>query len=205
MSAPVHPGLNLGPVHGAAHDQAEITVFGFWVFIMSDVITFGMVFATYATMRDAVAGGPGPADLFDLTSVALQTTLLLTSSLTFGFASLAMKHRPDHSRLVVWLILTALLGVGFLGLELHDFVDMAAQGATPQRSGWLSSFYALVGLHGLHVMAGLIWVAVMLWQLQAVGLTNAVKTRILRLGLYWHFLDIIWIGIFSTVFLGGVA
>jgi cytochrome o ubiquinol oxidase subunit 3 len=205
VSTSVHPGLNLGQAHGSAHDEAEIVVFGFWVFLMSDLVTFGMFFATYATMRHALAGGPVPGNLFDLLSVALQTALLLTSSLTFGFASLAMKYRPGHARLVGWLIVTALLGLAFLGFELADFARMAARGATPQRSGWLSSFYALVGLHGLHVSAGLVWIAVMLCQIRSLGLTNSVKTRLLRLGLYWHFLDIVWIGIFSVVFLGGIA
>ena len=205
MIGPLHPGINLGPAHGEAHNQAEIALFGFWVFVMSDLITFGIVFATYATMRHALAGGPGPRELVNLASVAAQTALLLTSSMTFGLASLAMKYRPGRSQLAAWLVITALLGLGFLGFELHDFAGMAAQGAIPQRSGWLSAFYSLVGLHGLHVTMGIVWIAVMLWQLHAFGLTNRVKTRLLRLGLYWHFLDIIWIGIFSIVFLGGVA
>lgn len=205
QSAPLHPGLNLGSDHGEHHTQAETTLFGFWVFVMSDLITFGMVFATYATMRHAQAGGPGPAQLFDLTSVAIQTALLLTSSLTFGLASLALKHQAGRARISLWLAATALLGLGFIGFELHDFITMAAQGAVPQRSGWLSAFTALVGLHGAHVSVGILWIAVMLWQVHQLGLTGEVKSRLLRLGLYWHFLDIIWIGIFSFVFLGGTA
>lgn len=204
-TAPLHPGLNLGPAHGKDHDEAEIVLFGFWVFVMSDLVTFGMVFATYATMRGALAGGPGPKELFDLHSIMVQTALLLTSSLTYGFTSLAMKHDRNRLRVAMGLVVTALLGIGFVMLELQDFAGMAAQGAVPQRSGWLSAFYALVGLHGLHVTAGLLWIAVMLFQLFTFGLTGRVKTRLLRLGLYWHFLDIIWIGIFSFVFLGGVA
>ncbi len=201
----LHPGLNLGPAHGTDHDDAEVVMFGFWVFVMSDLITFGMVFAIYATMGQALAGGPGPRDLFDLHSVMVQTALLLTSSLTFGLASLAMKHEQDRRRVAIGLVVTALLGLGFLVLELRDFITMAAQGAIPQRSGWLSAFYALVGLHGLHITAGLLWIIVMLFQIRAWGLTGQVKTRLLRLGLYWHFLDIIWIGIFSFVFLEGFA
>lgn len=202
---PLHPGLNLGPAHGAAHEGAETAMFGFWVFVMSDLITFGMFFATYATMQGAKAGGPGPRQLFDLASVAIQTALLLASSLTFGIAALAMKYRPGRKALAAWLAITVLLGLGFLAFELRDFAGMIAQGAVPQRSGWLSAFYALVGLHGLHVTAGLVWIATMLVQLRRVGLTDRVKTQILRLGLYWHFLDIIWIGIFSIVFLKGLA
>lgn len=207
MSGNLHPGLNLGESHGAAHAGSEITVFGFWVFLMSDLITFGILFATYAASATAsgMAAGPGPADLFDLTSVAMQTAFLLASSVTCGMVSLALKHHEGIGRITLWLLVTAALGAGFLAFELSDFASMIRQGATPMRSAWLSSLYALVGLHGLHITAGLLWIAVMLALLQVRGLTGQTKTRLLMFALYWHFLDLIWIGIFSIVFLRGLA
>lgn len=201
----LHPGLNLGAAHGTAHERSEVTVFGFWVFLMSDLIVFGVLFATYAAMRHSTAGGPGPEALFNLTSAAIQTGFLLASSFTYGIASLALKHGTGRWVLVAWLIVTALLGAGFLGFELDDFRTMAEAGGVPQRSGWLSSYYALVGLHGTHITIGLLWMAVMLAQIAVLGLSDRVKTRLLLLGLYWHFLDLIWVGIFSIVFLTGVA
>lgn len=200
-----HPGINLGAHHGEAHDQAEKVVFGFWVFLMSDLIIFGMMFANYVTQSASLAGGPGPRELFDLRSVFAQTMLLLASSVSFGMASLAMKHERGRAALVGWLLVTFALGAGFLALELRDFATMFAQGAVPSRSGFLSAFFGLVPLHGLHVASGILWGAVLLVQIFALGLTTAVKTRVLRLGLFWHFLDIVWIGIFSVVYLGGLT
>ncbi len=200
-----HPGINLGEAHGDAHIQAEGVVFGFWVFLMSDLILFGTVFATYATMISHTAGGPGPKQLFDLNSVALQTLALLLSSFTFGMVSLNMKHANRLRPVVTWLIITLLLGLAFLGLELHDFHSMFAENAGPWRSGFLSAFFALVPLHGLHVTFGVLWLIVMLVQLRVFGLSDQVKTRLLRLGLFWHFLDIVWVGIFSVVYLAGLA
>ncbi|MCT4334747.1 cytochrome c oxidase subunit 3 [Paracoccus sp. YLB-12] len=207
MSQNLHPGLNLGASHGDAHQQSELSVFGFWVFLMSDLITFGVLFATYAASSTpiAMAGGPGPAALFDLTSTGMQTAFLLASSLTCGMASLALKYREGPRRIALWLAVTALLGAGFLALELRDFADMIAKGATPMRSGWLSSLYALVGLHGLHITAGLVWIVVLLLLIWRRGVTDLIKTRLLIFALYWHFLDLVWIGIFSVVFLRGLA
>lgn len=203
--APLHPGLNLGPRHGAAHEKAETVLFGFWVFLMSDLILFGLFLGTYASMANPMgrAGGPGPQELFSLASVAAQTGLLLASSYAMGMAGIALKHRC--SWLVPWTLAALALAVGFLVLELRDLSGMVAAGAGPSRSGWLSSFFALVGLHGLHVAAACIWAVVMLAQLRIFGSTDAVKTRFLRLALFWHFLDIVWTGIFSVVFLGGLA
>ncbi len=205
-SETLHPGLNLGPAHGEAHTRSEPVLFGFWVFLMSDLIIFGILFATYVSMRNGTAGGPGPHELYDFVSVAIQTGLLLLSSLSYGFASLALKHGDGRRRgLVVWLIVTAALGAGFLGFELADFHSMAQVGGVPSRSGWLSAYYALVGLHGTHVTIGLLWMAVMLIQIGVLGLSHRVKARLLMLGLYWHFLDLVWVGIFSIVFLAGVV
>ena len=202
-----HPGINLGSHHGEAHDKAETVVFGFWDFLMSDFIIFGLMFATYATMQNPMsyAGGPEPKDVFDLTSAFVQTMLLLTSSLTFGFAGLAMRHKQNTDRYKLWLLVTLALGLAFLFFEIRDFQEMFAMGAGPDRSGFLSAFFGLVPLHGLHVTVGCIWIIVMLVQLHVFGPITIVKTRLLRLGLFWHFLDIVWIGIFSTVYLAGLV
>lgn len=199
----LHPGLNLGAAHGEAHERSETVAFGFWVFLMSDIIIFGILFATHAVMADARAGGPGPSTLFDLSSVAAQTALLLASSYTYGMASLSLKYKLGSGVVLIWLVATGALGAGFLALELRDFASMIAEGGVPQRSGWLSALWALVGLHGLHITAGLLWIIVMVAQVVLLGLTDAVKTRLLLLGLYWHFLDLVWIGIFTTVYLWG--
>lgn len=200
-----YPGLNLGRAHPEAHDAAETMMFGFWVFLMSDAILFGMVFATYVTSLDATAGGPGPRDLYDIKSVFIQTLLLLTSSFTFGMASLAMKYQHSTPRLLVWLALTLALGVAFLGFEERDFLTMIAEGGVPSRSGFLSSFWGLVPLHGLHVIAGCIWLICLIGQITRHGLDTWAKLGILRLALFWHFLDIVWIAIFSVVYLAGLA
>lgn len=203
--APRHPGLNLGSAHGAAHDEAERLVFGFWVFMMSDLIVFGLLFATYATMLRATAGGPGPQDLFDIRSVFIETMALLASTVTFGMAALNLKYRHDATRVVLWLLVTLALGMVFLGFEAHDFVSMIGKGAGPERSGYLSAFFALVPLHGLHVTFASLWLVVLVVQIFHYGLDTGVKTGLLRLGLLWHFLDIIWVGIFTVVYLGGLA
>jgi len=200
-----YPGINLGEAHGEANTQAEGVVFGFWVFLMSDLILFGLMFATYVTMVSHTVGGPGPKELYDLKSISIETFALLLSSFTFGMASLNLKHGERRMPIVLWLIVTLMLGLVFLGLELHDFSSMIEQGAGPWRSGYLSAFFGLVPLHGLHVTAASIWLIVMLVQIAVFGLTPQVKTRLLRLALFWHFLDIVWIGIFSIVYLAGLS
>ena len=200
-----HPGINLAHTDAEAHREAEETVFGFWVFLMSDLVLFALLLATYAAMIGATDGGPGPRDVFELSGAAMETAILLLSSLTFGMASIAMKYGEHPLRLQAWLGATLLLGLAFLGLELKDFATMAAQGAVPQRSGWLSAFYALVSTHGLHVAAGCLWIVVTMVQVRLFGLRRAVKLRVLRLGLFWHLLDVVWIFIFSVVYLGGLA
>jgi cytochrome o ubiquinol oxidase subunit 3 len=200
-----YPGLNLGSAHREAHDVAETMVFGFWVFLMSDAILFGMVFATYVTSVHAIASGPGPHDLYNIKSVFIETLLLLASSFTFGMASLAMKYSHSTPRLLGWLALTLLLGMGFLGFEIHDFLTMIAKGGGPSRSGFLSAFFDLVPLHGLHVTIGCIWLICLVGQLARYGLDTWTKLGILRLALFWHFLDIVWIAIFSVVYLAGLT
>jgi len=198
-----HPGLNLGPGHGKDDAAAEGLMFGFWVFMMSDAVLFGMVFATYLTSLSATAGGPVASQLYDLTSTFVETLLLLASSFTFGMASLAMKYRHRRRRLTGWLLATLLLGLAFIGVELHDFASMVAKGGVPTRSGFLSAFFDLVPLHGLHVAAGCLWMIALLGQLARYGVDTKAKLGIMRLALFWHFLDIIWIGIFSVVYLPG--
>ncbi|MEO6974141.1 MAG: cytochrome c oxidase subunit 3 [Rhodoferax sp.] len=200
-----YPGLNLGSAHPEAHDAAETMLFGFWVFLMSDAVLFGMVFATYVTSVHATAGGPGPHDLYDIKSVFIETLLLLASSFTFGMASLAMKYRHSTSRLIAWLLVTLVLGLGFLGFEMHDFLAMIAGDGVPSRSGFLSAFFDLVPLHGLHVASGCLWLICLTGQIARYGLDTRAKLGIMRLALFWHFLDIVWIAIFSVVYLGGLA
>jgi len=200
-----YPGLNLDETHGKDHQAAQTMMFGFWVFLMSDAILFGMVFATYVTSLHSTAGGPGPHQLYDITSVFLQTLLLLASSFTFGMASLALKYRHDQARLVGWLLLTLLLGLVFLAFELQDLSSMMTKGGVPSRSGFLSALFDLVPLHGLHVTAGCIWLVCLLGQLARYGTDTQTKLGIMRLALFWHFLDIIWVAIFSVVYLAGLT
>ena len=199
-----HAGLNLGGTDELTHEQAGIAVFGFWVFLMSDAVLFALLFATYGVMLHATVGGPMPANEYKIFSSFLETLILLTSSFTFGMASVAMKHASSRRQLLGWMGVTLVLGLAFLGMEMHDFATMFGDGAYPTRSGYLSSFFALVPLHGLHVFFGSIWIVVMMVQVMTFGLDTRVKINILRLGLFWHFLDIVWIAIFSVVYLQGL-
>ena len=200
-----HPGLRLGAAHPDANENAEELLFGFWVFLMSDAIVFGLLFATYAAMRHATAGGPGPKQLYDLRSAFIETAVLLASSFTYGMASLALKYGTRRAPLIAWLVLTLGLGCVFLRFEVHDFLTMFAKAAGPGRSALTSAYFALVPLHGLHVAAGCLWMVAMLGQIARYGIDTRVKLGLLRLGLFWHFLDIIWVAIFTVVYLGGLA
>jgi cytochrome o ubiquinol oxidase subunit III len=187
----------------ATPDVYEQRAFGFWLYLMSDAIIFSLLFATYAVMARNNAGGPTANTLFSLPNAFTETMLLLFSSITFGLATLAMKS-GEKERMLSWLAVTFLLGLGFVGLEIREFHGMVRAGAGPDRSGFLSAFFTLVGTHGLHVTFGLIWILIMTSQVIIKGLTVPVTSRFLRLGLFWHFLDIIWIGIFSIVYLPGI-
>lgn len=176
--------------------------FGFWMYLMSDAIIFSLLFATYAVMVSHVAGGPRAHDLFDLPYTFGETLLLLCSSMTFGLASLSIRA-GNRSAVLFWLAVSWLLGAGFVGMEIHEFYGMITDGAGPDRSGFLSSFFTLVGTHGLHVTSGLVWMAILSVQVMVKGLTKPVCSRLYRLGLFWHFLDIVWIAIFSVVYLPG--
>ncbi|XSG83289.1 MAG: cytochrome o ubiquinol oxidase subunit III [Methyloligella sp. ZOD6] len=190
-------------VHPGEAAETEEKAFGFWIYLMSDAILFALLFVTYLVMFGNTAGGPVPKDLFSLERAAAETFLLLLSSTTFGMASVAAA-RADRARVVMWLVVTAALGLGFLFLEFGEFSGMIAEGAGPQRSGFLSAFFTLVGTHGLHVSIGLLWLFAMLGQIFIKGLTVPVLSRLYRLSLFWHFLDIIWVAIFSIVYLPGL-
>ena len=198
-----HAGINLGGTESDPDTEAENGVFGFWVFLMSDAVIFALLFALYGTVVGATAGGPSPASEFKLPSAFVETLLLLTSSLTFGMAMLAMKYDARRRPTMRWMAVTLGLGVSFLAMEGHDFAAMFAHGAYPTRSGFLSAFFALVPLHGLHVLSGCVWMLVMAVQMLVYGLDSRVKLNLIRLSLFWHFLDIVWIAIFTVVYLQG--
>jgi len=179
------------------------TALGFWLYLMSDCLIFAALFATYGVLGRSYAAGPNGAQLFDLPLVALNTAFLLLSSITFGFAML-QKQQGKLAGTQWWLAVTGAFGLCFLGLELYEFHHLIEQGAGPQRSAFLSAFFTLVGTHGLHVTFGLIWLVTLMIQLQQHGLTRANKRRLMCLSMFWHFLDVIWIGVFTFVYLMGV-
>ncbi|GAB3671401.1 cytochrome o ubiquinol oxidase subunit III [Salinisphaera aquimarina] len=189
-------------ISSASRADTEVN-FGFWIYLMSDVILFSMLFVAYIDLSDRTAGGPIAAEIFELPLVFAETMALLISSLTFGLAMLAM-HAGNRQRVMMWLGVTFVLGLSFISMELYEFTHLIADGAGPQRSAFLSAFFSLVGTHGLHVTAGLIWIAVMAGQVATKGLNAHVVSRMARLSLFWHFLDLVWIAVFSTVYLAGV-
>jgi len=200
----LHAGLNLGNHPPEWRDKVESDVFGFWVFLMSDAVIFALLFAVFGTMLTGTAGAPSPDSEFKIGPAFLETLALLTSSFTYGMVSLSLKQNSRPRWVALWLAITFGLGAAFLGLEIHDFVDMFHDGATPQRSGALSSFFVLVGTHGLHVTCGMIWILLMGAQMAVHGLDERVKVNLIRLGLFWHFLDVVWVCIFSMVYLRGL-
>ncbi|NID16404.1 cytochrome o ubiquinol oxidase subunit III [Luteibacter yeojuensis] len=185
------------------HHPANGTLLGFWIYLMSDCLIFACLFATYGVLGRSYAGGPSGADLFDLPLVALNTTMLLLSSITYGFAVLEMQ-KNRRGTMMAWLIVTGLFGAAFLGIELFEFAHLIHEGAGPQRSAFLSSFFTLVGTHGLHVTFGIVWLITLLFQVGRFGLTPANKRRIMCLSMFWHFLDVVWVGVFTFVYLMGV-
>ncbi len=185
------------------HHPKNGTLLGFWVYLMSDCLVFACLFAVYGVLGRNFAGGPSGADLFDLPLVALNTSLLLFSSITYGFAMLEMRRGKIHATLA-WLAVTGLLGAGFIGLELYEFAHLIHEGAGPGRSAFLSSFFALVGTHGLHVTFGIIWLVTLMVQVKKYGLIAPNRRRLMCLSMFWHFLDVVWIGVFTFVYLMGV-
>jgi len=184
------------------HHPENGTLLGFWLYLMSDCLVFACLFAMYAVLGRSYAGGPSGADLFELPLVAVNTSLLLLSSITYGVAMLEMQRNRLLATLA-WLGMTGLLGAGFVGVELHEFAHLIHEGAGPQRSAFLSSFFALVGTHGLHVSVGLVWLATLMVQLAQKGLIPDNRRRLMCLSMFWHFLDVVWIGVFTFVYLMG--
>jgi len=195
----VPPASEAGPA-----PKRIVVAYGFWIFLLSDIVMFAALFAAYAVLRNATAGGPTGAQLFNQGSVAIETACLLASSYTCGLMSLAVNAR-NRQATYLFAGITFALGAAFLGLEMREFADMIATGATPQRSAFLSAFFTLVGCHGLHVAAGLVWLVVMMAQVELKGFRADVKRRLLCFSLFWHALDIIWVWLFTVVYLMGAA
>ena len=199
-----------GPVAGAGHgttgpaSKRVIVGYGFWIFLLSDIVIFSCFFAAYAVLQGQTAGGPTAKDIVELPRVAWETTFLLLSSFTCGL-SFAATNARNLLWTQVFLALTGLLGLGFVILELQEFINLAAQGATPQRSAFLTAFFSLVGCHGLHVSVGGLWLATMMAQLQVKGFRPEIMHRLICFNLFWHALDIVWVGVFSIVYLMGAV
>ena len=185
------------------HAAGGGTMLGFWIYLMSDCLMFAVLFATYGVLGTNYAARPRPHDVFDLSLVAVNTSMLLLSSITYGFAMLSARQRQIGAT-QRWLATTALFGAVFLSIELYEFAHMIHEGATPEHSAFLSAFFTLVGTHGLHVAVGVIWLVTLIVQIQQRGLTAANGRRLMCLSLFWHFLDIIWIGVFTFVYLMGM-
>ncbi len=201
---------NHGAVHHAGgHDHEEHhdhddgkTEFGFWVYLMTDLILFATLFVTYSVMVNNTVDGPTGKDLFQLPLILVETFLLLASSFTFGLGMLAA-YKGNKNQLLGWLAVTGVLGLGFLAIEIYEFHHLISIGAGPGRSAFLSAFFTLVGTHGLHVASGTVWLVLLMVQVQRKGLTPRMMKRLACLSLFWHFLDIVWICVFSIVYLLG--
>lgn len=185
------------------HDGDSQTVLGFWLYLMTDCILFATAFASYAVLYRNIATGPAGHEIFELSYVAIETAALLLSSITYGFAMIA-GHQGKRQAVLGWLGVTFLFGAVFIGMEINEFHHLIAEGHGPSVSAFMSAFFGLVGLHGLHVIAGLIWMAVMMVDVARRGLGSRTMLRLSCLSLFWHFLDIVWICVFTVVYLKGV-
>ena len=186
--------------HGHDHDSGTRTTLGFWIYLMSDCLIFATLFATFGVLANATAGGPTGKQLFELPYVLGETLLLLASSFTFGMGVLSM-NANQRGKVVGWLAATFVLGAAFIGMEIYEFAHLISDGAGPSTSAFLSGYFTLVGTHGLHVTTGLLWIVVMMHQISRFGLTPVTQRRIACLSLFWHFLDLVWICVFSLVYL----
>lgn len=189
--------------HDKAHNKEAKALFGFWIYIMSDALLFASIFATYAVLHNNTFGGPSARELFSMPFVLTETLILLASSFTFGLASLYAHHHNSKGKVLTWLLVTFLLGAIFIAMEMTEFAKLVAEGNSWQRSGFLSSFFTLVGTHGLHVTAGLVWMGGLIVQVWRRGINVITVGKVGTLGLFWHFLDIVWIFIFTFVYLMG--
>jgi len=202
----------IGLTHGGSEDtglgqrgpesKSIVVPYGFWLFVLSDMVLFSALFASYATLVHATDGGPTTSQLFDRNLVAIETVALLLSSFVCGLAMITAK-RQNMAWTQIWLLITGLLGLVFIGIELFEFSKMIGEGAGPQRSAFLSSFFTLVGCHGAHVTAGLLWLGTMMAQIRAKGFRQDIIRRLLCFSVFWHALDIIWVAIFTIVYLIG--
>jgi cytochrome o ubiquinol oxidase subunit 3 len=180
----------------------ETTIFGFWVYLMTDLVLFATLFATYAVLHNNTAGGEGAGELFSMPFVLVETLILLTSSFTCGLAMLAL-HKGNKNQVLTWFGVTFLLGLAFISMELYEFRHLVAEGHSWRESGFLSAFFTLVGTHGLHITIGLLWMGTLMYKLWQKGITATNTRRFTLLSLFWHFLDIVWIFIFTFVYLMG--
>ena len=190
--------------HDGPAPKRIVTGYGFWIFLLSDIVMFSCFFAAYAVLLGQTAGGPSGAQLFNLKSVAVETGCLLLSSFTCGMASIAAEER-NFFWFQVAMAVTCIFGLAFLWIEFHEFADLVARGAGPSRSAFLSAFFTLVGCHGGHVSAGILWLLTMMAQVFAKGFRADIQRRFLCFALFWHALDIIWVAVFSVVYLLGSA
>lgn len=186
-----------------AHHR-EIDLFGFWIYLMSDLVIFSVLFSVFVVLQHNYAGAAGPKELFETPYLFVETMFLLLSSVTYGFSVIAMNEKKKN-QVLIGLIITALLGLGFVGMEINEFAKMIAEGNGPDKSGFLSAFFTLVATHGTHVSFGLLWMFVLIFQIVKQGLTNGVCSRLMRLSLFWHFLDVVWVGVFTVVYLMGLV
>lgn len=202
MSAQSLNNINAHDHHDHHHDEDSKVLFGFWMYIMSDCLLFAMLFATFAVLHTHTFGGPGAKELFSMPYVLTETIILLTSSFTYGLIMLAA-HKHNKNVVLFWLLVTFILGAIFVGMEVHEFAHLAAEGNSWQRSAFLSSFFTLVGTHGIHVTSGLVWMLIMIVQVMMFGINPKTTRRLSCLSLFWHFLDIVWIFVFTVVYLMG--
>ncbi|WP_051271313.1 cytochrome (ubi)quinol oxidase subunit III [Shimazuella kribbensis] len=187
-----------------ASEEGRLKIFGFWIFLGAEIVLFSTLFATYFVLVNQTAGGPSGKELFEIKIFAMETFLLLTSSFTCGLAVLAMRKQSKRGYFG-WMGVTLLLGLGFLILEIEEFAMLVEMNAGPTRSAFLSAFFTLVGTHGIHVTLGIAWVTGVMIQVWKRGFTPVTSRKIFMTGLYWHFLDVVWIFLFSTIYLLGVA
>lgn len=197
---------DLGTLQPLASKEPKLspqkTMLGFWIYIMTDCILFASLFASFVVLRHNTWAASSSREIFSLPFVLVETVILLTSSFTMGLALLAARNHHKKEA-IAWLLVTFILGAVFLGLEIHEFSSLAHEGNSWRASAFLSSYFTLVGTHGLHIMAGLIWIVVMLWRLSTKGISHLNLKQISLLALFWHFLDVVWIFIFSIVYLMG--